>query len=149
MTPEDTAVTRSSKKSERLVWMIVYRRCELTHDVVEHARGNGEDGAAIATIRRMTDAIRRLTREEHGLVHIGGRGAPSEVTRERAVPHQDDVVGVRHFLCARPAALDVTAVVVHADDRALVQPTKNYFFIAHACYRSHKRDPSSIRKILS
>src|SRR4051794_37505071 len=31
--------------------------------------------------------------------------------------------------------------------RALVQRTKNYFFIAHACYRNDKRDPSSIRKI--
>ena len=75
----------------------------------------------------MTDAIRRLAREEHRLVHVGRCRAPSEVTRKRAVPHQDDVVRVRLFLRARPAALDVTAVVVHADDRALVKRTKNYF----------------------
>ena len=50
MSPEHTTVTRPGKKSERLVRMIVYRRVELAHDVVEHTRRNSEDGAAIAAI---------------------------------------------------------------------------------------------------
>lgn len=150
MTPEDAAIARSGKESERLFWMIVYGRVELAHDVVEYARRNGEHSAAIAAIRWMTDAICQRAREKHRLVHVSGRRAPSEVARERAVPHQNDVVRIRFFLRTRPAAFGVTAVVVHADDRAPVQRTKDYFFIAlvtHKCYRSHKRDPSSIRKI--
>src|SRR5215207_2808304 len=139
MPPENATVTRSGKKSEWMVWMIVYRRVELANDVVEHTRRNGEDSTAIAAIRWMTDAISRFAREEYRLVYVGGGSAPSEVAREGAVTHQDDIVGIRFFLRARPTAFDVTAVVVHADDRALVERAEDNIFIAivgHRCYRT-------------
>jgi hypothetical protein len=44
--------------------------------------------------------------------------------------HKHDVIGVRLFLRARPALRDVAAVVMHTDNRALVQRPKNKFVIA-------------------
>ena len=87
----------------------------------------------------MTDAISRLAREKHSLVHIGCCGATSEVTRKRAVTHQYDIIRVRFFFRARSTLLDVAAVIVHADDRALVKRSVDNIFIAiitHKCYRT-------------
>ena len=87
----------------------------------------------------MTDAISRLAREEHCLVHVGGRGTASEVTRKGAVTHQYDIIHVRFFFRARSTLCDVAAVIVHADDRALVERTVDNIFIAivtHKCYRT-------------
>ena len=55
--------------------------------------------------------------------------------------HQHNVVNVRLFLPAGPALRDVAAVVVHADDRTLVQRPEHYFCIAivsHKWYRTQK-----------
>src|SRR4029078_1676569 len=114
-------------------------RIELAHDVVEHTRRNREDGAAIAAIGGMTDAISRLTREEHCLVHVGGRGAATEVTRKSTMTHQHDIIRVRFFFRARSTLCDVTTVVVHTDDRTLVErPVDNIFIalVTHKCYRT-------------
>ncbi len=74
----------------------------------------------------MADAISRFPREEHGLVHISSDGTPAEMSGEGAVTHQDDVVQVGLFFCARSAMCSVTTVVVHADDRALVKRTEDH-----------------------
>ena len=139
MAPEHTTVTRPGKKSERLIRMIVYRGIELAHNVVEHTRRNSEDCPAIAAIRWMTDAISRLAREEDCLVHIGCCGAASEVTRKRTMTHQHDIIRVRFFFRARSTLCDVAAVIMHADDRALVKrPVDNIFIalVTHKCYRT-------------
>ena len=104
--------------------MVVDRRIQLAHDVVEHARCYGEDRSTIAALCGMTHAVRRIARKEDCLVHIGGDPAPSEMARERAVTHQDDVIYGRLFLGARSTLRNVTTIVVHADDRALVEWTK-------------------------
>src|SRR6185369_14858464 len=92
----------------------------------------------------MTHAIRRLTREKHRLVNIRRDSAPSEVSREGAMTHEHDVIRVRLLFTARPATFDVAAVIVHRDDRTLVQRPENYFFIpfTHRCYRTSIRHQS-------
>lgn len=139
MAPEHTTVTRPGKKSERLLRMIVYRGIELAHDVVEHTRRNSEDRAAIAAIGWVTDAISRRAREEHCLVHIGCCCAASEVTRKCTMTHQHDIIRVRFFFRPRSTLCDVAAVIMHADNRALVErPVHNIFFalVTHKCYRT-------------
>jgi len=139
MTPEDTTVARSGDKSKRLLGMFVDRRIEFANDVVENAWRHGEDSAAVAAVSRVTDAIRRVAREEHRLVHIRSDSTATEMSRESTVTHQHDVVPVRKLFTARTTARDVATVVVDADDRALIQRPKNYFFIAlvgHKCYRT-------------
>ncbi len=87
----------------------------------------------------MTNTISRLAREEHGLVHISRGGAASEVTRKRAMTHQHDIIRVRFFFRARSTLCDMAAVIVYADDRALVERPVDDIFIAivtHKCYRT-------------
>ena len=58
--------------------------------------------------------------------------------------HEYDIVRVRLFFSAWPTTFDMAAVVMNADDRTLVQRSKNYFFIAfrHRCYRTSIRHQS-------
>lgn len=121
MSPEHSTVAWSSDEEKWLVGMFVDCRIELTDNIVEDARRNSENRAAISAIGRVADAIGRFPGEEHGLVHVGGNAAAAEVSGEGAMTHEHDVVRVRLFLRAWSAASNVTAVVVHADDRALVQ----------------------------
>src|SRR6185503_5669502 len=115
-------------------------------DVVEHTGRDSEHGAAIAAICRMTHAVRRLAREEYRLVDVCCDGAPAEMSRERTMTHEHDVIRVRLLFSARSTTFDVATVVMHADDRTLVQRPKRNFFIglSHKCYRTN---PSSIREI--
>ena len=114
-----------------MIGMLVDGGIELAHDVVQHARRHSEDRSAVATIRRMTHAIRRVTRKEHRLVHVRRHPAPPKMARKSAVTHQNDVVNGRLFLSPRSALRNVTTIIKHADDRTLVQwPVLQQLFIA-------------------
>jgi len=148
MAPKHPAVARSGHKEKRLIRMIVNRRIEFADNVVEDAWRNREDGPSIAAVSRMTDAISRISREEHGLVHIGGDCSAAEVSRESTVTHQHDVVDGRLFLCAGTTARNVTAVIVHTNDLTLVQRPENQFFIvSHECYYMPQRGTKSTKTI--
>lgn len=130
MAPEHGAGARPGDEAKRLLGVFVNRWIEFANDIVKHARRNSEDGASISTIGRMAHAVSRVSREEDRLVHIGSDRPTSEVSRESAVTHEYDIVCVRLFLAARTALRDMAAVVVHADDRRLMQRAVDKFFIA-------------------
>ncbi len=101
----------------------------------------------------MAHTISRLAREEHRLVDIRGDSAPSKVSRESTVTHEHDVIRVGDLFPTWSTLRDMTAIVMNADDRTLVQRSKNYFFITlrHRCYRTSIRHQSvkSVADILA
>src|ERR1041384_3853055 len=95
----------------------------------------------------MTHTVRRLAREKHCLVNIRRNSAPSEVSRESTMPHEHDVIRLRLLFTARSTTLDMTTVIVDADDRTLVQRSKHYFLVALVSHKYYRTNPSSIREI--
>ena len=95
----------------------------------------------------MTNAERRLAREKHRLVNIRSDGATPEVSRESTMAHEHDVIRVRLLFTARATTLDMTTIIVDADDRTLVQRSKHYFLVALVSHKYYRTNPSSIREI--
>ena len=100
---------------------VVDRGVEAADHVAEHTRRDDEDGAAVAAVGGVADAVGRPLREERRLVDVGGDAAPPEVLAEDAVSHEDDVVAVGVFLGRGAAATGAAAVVAHTDERAFME----------------------------
>jgi hypothetical protein len=115
--PANARCARSGDEGKRPLGTIVESGIEFADDLVEDARRDGENGAAVAAIGWMTDAICRSPREEHRLIDIGNHAAPAEVLGERAVTQEDDIIAIGIFLCRRAAAAGATVVFANPNER--------------------------------
>ena len=102
--PENACIAGASDEGKRPSWAVVDGGIEFADNIVEDARRGDEDGAAIAAVGRMADAIGRFLREEGSLIDVGGHASPAEVLGERAVAHENDVVDAAVFLGRGSAA---------------------------------------------
>jgi hypothetical protein len=128
-------VARTRLESERTVWPIFNRWVELSSHFGQHVGCREKNRPAVAALGRMADAIRRILREEDGLIHVGRDLAAAEMLAERAVPHQHDLVDVGELFAGRPAAVGAAAIVAQLDQLALVERAIGDDFIKSARHR--------------
>lgn len=101
--------------------MIINGGIEFADYVIQYSRRGDENRSAITAIQRVADAVSGFLREEDRLIDVGGHASPAKMLSERAVAHQDDLVGVRSLFISGGAATGATAVIAHADKRAVIK----------------------------
>src|SRR5262249_5639061 len=121
MPPEYAGSARAGDEWERPFRMIVNGGIEFADDVIQHSRRGCENRSAITAIRRWGDRKGGFLKKKTPLFAVGGHTPPAEVLPDRAVAHQDNLVGVGALFISGTAATDAAAVVAHADKRAFVK----------------------------
>jgi hypothetical protein len=77
-----------------------------------------DDGAIVAAIDRMADAIGFMMVEENDVVRIGAELAPADVLEKRASANERDIVLVRVLFSAATMITRTTAIIADPNEPA-------------------------------